>query len=99
MSLAKKLLFGVFMLVLIVTAALGGTWYFLHRKMHQPDHGSMDMSGMDMDATGGEQQSSTDVPGHASITLASELQQRIGIQTGQVEKAPLNADSLLKLAS
>jgi Cu(I)/Ag(I) efflux system membrane fusion protein len=50
--------------------------------------GGMNMPGMNMDSDSG-QGSMSEVPDHATITLAPELQQRIGLEIGPVEKRPL----------
>ncbi|MCI0462002.1 MAG: efflux RND transporter periplasmic adaptor subunit [Gemmataceae bacterium] len=55
----------------------------------KPDHGGMgmDMPGMDM---GGQPSDvASDVPGYAKVTIPGEIQQRIGVTVGRVEKAPL----------
>lgn len=47
--------------------------------------------GMAMPGTGSEQPMGTpsSVPGHATVMIPGELQQRIGVRLGQVEKGPL----------
>jgi Cu(I)/Ag(I) efflux system membrane fusion protein len=56
------------------------------------DHGGMDMNmpGMDMGPKSmGQSDMSSDVPGHAVVMIPPDVQQRIGVTTGVVEKAPL----------
>jgi len=54
-------------------------------------HGGMNMPGMDMGSMPTEQQMGTpsSVPGHATVMIPGELQQRIGVRIGRVEKGPL----------
>jgi Cu(I)/Ag(I) efflux system membrane fusion protein len=55
-------------------------------------NGSMDMNmpGMNMGSMdAGQSSASSGVPGHAEVMISPELQQRIGITIGRVQKAPL----------
>ncbi|MHB1035100.1 MAG: efflux RND transporter periplasmic adaptor subunit [Pirellulales bacterium] len=53
-------------------------------------HGGMNMPGMDMGAAAaGQMGTPSSVPGHATVMIPGELQQRIGVRIGRVEKGPL----------
>jgi Cu(I)/Ag(I) efflux system membrane fusion protein len=49
----------------------------------------MNMPGMDMGSRDMSSDESSPVPGHAAVTLPAEVQQRIGVTVGRVERAPL----------
>jgi len=52
--------------------------------------GGMNMPGMDMGSAAPQQMGTpSSVPGHATVMIPGELQQRIGVRIGQVEKGPL----------
>jgi Cu(I)/Ag(I) efflux system membrane fusion protein len=56
------------------------------------DHGGMNMNmpGMDVGPAAPQQMGSpSNVPGHATVMIPGELQQRIGVRIGRVEKGPL----------
>ncbi|MFI5456074.1 MAG: efflux RND transporter periplasmic adaptor subunit [Isosphaerales bacterium] len=56
---------------------------------NRPGGGSMDgMSGMDMGVMG-EEVASPGVKGYAEVKVAADVQQRIGVTLGRVERAPL----------
>jgi membrane fusion protein, copper/silver efflux system len=62
------------------------------KGLAKSDHGGMDMNmpGMDMGSmTGGQSATPSKVPGHVELTVAPEVQQRIGVKFGRVQKAPL----------
>jgi Cu(I)/Ag(I) efflux system membrane fusion protein len=83
----------------------GGLWYSWRQGWLTPvyqqlagglggkaEHGSMGMNmpGMEMgQPQGGMSEAKSAVPGHAVVMVTPELQQRIGVTVGQVEKAPL----------
>jgi multidrug efflux pump subunit AcrA (membrane-fusion protein) len=53
-------------------------------------HGGMNMPGMDMGSMSAKLMGTpSTVPGHAPVMTSDELQQRIGVRLGQVEKGPL----------
>jgi Cu(I)/Ag(I) efflux system membrane fusion protein len=98
----RKWLIGL--LALAVMALLGaGLWYswrqgwltslyhrFTQEHAAAPAHGDrgMNMPGMGMGSAPGAGAAST-VPNHAVVMISPELQQRIGVTVGVVEKAPL----------
>jgi Cu(I)/Ag(I) efflux system membrane fusion protein len=50
----------------------------------------MDMPGMDMGSmSAGQSRKSSEVPGHVVVMVPPDLQQRIGVTTGVIERAPL----------
>lgn len=52
--------------------------------------GGMNMPGMDMGSTSAEQMGTpSNLPGHATVMIPGELQQRIGVRLGHVQKGPL----------
>src|SRR5437867_1532148 len=51
--------------------------------------GGMNMPGMGMDMGDMEIGSPSAVEGHAEVKIPAEIQQRIGVTIGQVERAPL----------
>jgi Cu(I)/Ag(I) efflux system membrane fusion protein len=52
--------------------------------------GAMNMPGMEMGSAGQEPMGTpSSVPGHATVMIPGELQQRIGVRIGQVELGPL----------
>jgi Cu(I)/Ag(I) efflux system membrane fusion protein len=52
--------------------------------------GGMNMPGMEMGRSGtGQMDAPSSVPGHATVMIPGELQQRIGVRIGRVEKGPL----------
>ena len=56
----------------------------------QAGHGGMNMPGMDTGSAGQEPMGTpSSVPGHATVMIPGELQQRIGVRTGRVERGPL----------
>jgi Cu(I)/Ag(I) efflux system membrane fusion protein len=60
------------------------------RKTDQSDGmGAMNMPGMGMNMGDMKTGSPSSVPGHADVTIPSEIQQRIGVTIGQVVRAPL----------
>lgn len=89
----------------IVLALGAGLWYAQHRgwlahalawvhgSSGQGKSGSgvmgMNMPGMDMGGMGGEPAESSDVPGLAAVQITPELQQRLGVMTGEVQKEQL----------
>jgi Cu(I)/Ag(I) efflux system membrane fusion protein len=59
-------------------------------KPEHAGHGGMNMPGMDMGSASQEPMGTpSSVPGHATVMIPGELQQRIGVRIGQVEKGPL----------
>src|SRR5438093_6008135 len=85
--------------VIAAVGILGGvSWYAYthglmdrmrgHSMSGQNGMAGMNMPGMNMGSDSG-QGSTSGVPDHATITLAPELQQRIGLEIGPVEKGPL----------
>ena len=59
-------------------------------KSEQTDHQGMNMPGMDMDSMAPQDMGiSPAVPEHAAVIIPGELQQRIGVKIGRVEKGPL----------
>jgi len=94
-------LFGVGMLVIAVWYA--GTQGWLSRSQTKggeekvspsghAGHGmsGMNMPGMEMGSTSQEPMGTpSTVPGHATVMIPGELQQRIGVKIGRVEKGPL----------
>jgi membrane fusion protein, copper/silver efflux system len=87
----------------VLLAVAGGLWFAHSRGWLTPAEnwawgpahldkagGGNDMAGMDMGSmSAGSAASSTDVPGQADVTIPGEVQQRIGVTIGTVEKAPL----------
>jgi Cu(I)/Ag(I) efflux system membrane fusion protein len=80
--------------------AHGHGWLaFAYHQLHQlaskgsagksESMGGMNMPGMGMDMGDMKTDSPSDVPGHAEVTIPSEIQQRIGVTVAQVKKAPL----------
>lgn len=73
----------------------GGMWY-AHRQMKMPGMGEsesgmkgmpgMEMPGMKMD---GEKTDTSAVEGYVEVKISPDLQQRLGVTIGEVEKAPL----------
>ncbi len=58
-----------------------------HSGMNMP---GMNMPGMEMGSAASQQVGTpSSVPGHATVMIPGELQQRIGVRIGQVEKGPL----------
>lgn len=89
----------------IVLALGAGLWYAQHRgwlahalawvhsssgqaRTKSGDMG-MNMTGMDMGGMGGQPAESSGVPGLAAVQIAPELQQRLGVTTGEVRKEHL----------
>jgi Cu(I)/Ag(I) efflux system membrane fusion protein len=83
----KKTLLGWFVLLAVIAALGGGAWYW-HRTMTGPTTNDMNMPGMGSMPMGTPGTPSA-VPGHAEVTLPSEVQQRIGVTVGKVEEARL----------
>jgi hypothetical protein len=89
--------------VLVVVAVAGGALWYAHSRgwlapvyarLHggaDRDHGGMGMNmpGMDMGSMPmGAPAEPSGVPDHAEVTLPYEVQQRIGVTVGEVEKGP-----------
>lgn len=75
---------------------LAPAYHWLHHLTSRGDEGtsghggmSMNMPGMGMGSMSEESEAPSSVPGHATVTISSEIQQRIGVTTGQVEREPL----------
>ena len=84
-----------------VLAAAAGLLWFAHARgwlapaetwvtglFHRKEAGGQDMSGMNMPGTDTGSVPSQ-VPGYAAVTIPDEIQQRIGVTVGTVEKASL----------
>jgi Cu(I)/Ag(I) efflux system membrane fusion protein len=82
-------------------AAAAGLWYahihgwltpvyaWVRHETSRDSSRGMDMPGMDMGSMSMESGKTSGVPGHAEVTLPGEVQQRIGVTVGKVERAPL----------
>ena len=76
---------------------LSPAYHWVHRLASKGGAGKSGNAGMDMNMPGmnmgtmdGQQSGApSGVPGHAEVMISPELQQRIGITIGRVEKAPL----------
>jgi Cu(I)/Ag(I) efflux system membrane fusion protein len=95
--------FGWLLALVVTAAAAGGLWFgysqgwltaAYHRLMGgHADHAEADRMGMSMPGMGsspkGASEAKSSIPGLAEVMISPDLQQRIGVTVGQVEKAPL----------
>lgn len=86
------------LVALVVVAVLGaGLWYSYHRgwltaayhRLTGGKGGKAEHGGMGMNMGGGQPTESSGVPGLAVVRIAPELQQQIGVTTGEVQEEPL----------